>query len=86
LATDLTSCFVTGIVVILVDTTEVVQLETLIVALIGSSLLGAEVVNEALVNEALVVLTLRLDVLGHFVKVPPGGFFVGKVATIVAVG
>jgi len=72
---------VIGIVVILVDTTDVVQLETLIVALIGSFLLGAEVVSEALV-----VLTLRLDVLGHFVKVPPGGVFVGKVATIIAAG
>lgn len=79
LATDLTSCFVIGIVVILVDTTDVVELETLIVSLIGSFLLGAEVVNESLVVQT-------LDVLGHFVKVPPGGFFDGKVTEIIAVG
>lgn len=79
LGTDLTSCFVIGIVVILVDTTDVVELETLIVSLIGSFLLGAEVVNESLVVQT-------LDVLGHFVKVPPGGFFDGKVTEIIAVG
>ena len=66
-ATNLTSCFVTGIVVTLVDTTDVVELGTLIVSLIGSFLLGAKVVNEALV-------ALTLDVLGHFVKAAPGGF------------
>ena len=52
----------TGIVVPLVDTTDVVELGTLIVSLIGSFLLGAKVVNEALV-------VLTLDVLGkteHF--------------------
>ena len=79
LATDLTSCFVTGTVVILVDTTDVVELDTLIVSLLGSFLLGAEVVNEALV-------VLTLDVLEHFAKVPPGGFFEGCVPEIIATG
>ena len=78
-ATNLTSCFVTGIVVTLVDTTDVVELGTLIVSLIGSFLLGAKVVNEAL-------FVLTLDVLGHFVKAAPGGFFDGKVTEIIAVG
>jgi len=84
LATDLTSCFVIGIVVILVDTTDVVELDTLIVSMLRLFLLGAEVVNEVLVVLMLVVLTL--DVLGHFVKVPPGGFFDSEVAGITAVG
>lgn len=80
LATDLTSCFVTGIVVILVDTTDVVELDTLIVSLLGwSFLLGAKVVNEALV-------VLTLDVLEHFAKAPPGGFVEGNVTGIIDVG
>lgn len=79
LATDLTSCFVIGIVVILVDTTDVVELDTLIVSMLGLFLLGAEVVKEVLV-------VLTLDVLGHFVEVPPGGFFDSEVAGITAVG
>ena len=78
-ATNLTSCFVTGIVVTLVDTTDVVELGTLIVSFIGSFLLGAKVVNE-------VLLALTLDVLGHFVKAAPGGLFDGKVTEIIAVG
>lgn len=79
LATDLTSCLVIGIVVILVDTTDVVELDTLIVSMLGLFLLGAEVVNEVLV-------VLTLDVLEHFVKVPSGGFFDSEVAGITAVG
>ena len=79
LATNLTSCFVIGIVVALVDNTDVVELGTLIVSLIGSFLLGATVANEALVE-------LTLEVLCHFVKAAPGGFLDGKVKEIIAVG
>jgi len=75
---------VIGIVVILVDTTDVVELDTLIVSMLRLFLLGAEVVNEVLVVLTLVVL--MLDVLGHFVKVPPGGFFDSEVAGITVVG
>ena len=77
LATNFTSCFVIGIVVTLVDTTDVVVLVTLVVSFRGSVLLGANVVN-------VVLVVLTLDVLGHFVKVTPGGFFDGKVTEIIA--
>ena len=70
LASDFTACFVAGIVVTLVDTTDVVVLDTT-VALLGSFLLGAEVVSE-------VLDILKPDVLKHFVTVAPGGFFTGK--------
>ena len=78
-ATNLTSCFVTGVVVTRVDNNDVVELGTLIVPLIASFLLGLKVVNEALV-------ALTLDVLGHFVKAAPGRFFDGKVTEFIAVG
>ena len=70
LASDFTACFVAGIVVTLVDTTDVVVLDT-IVALLGSFQLGAEVVSE-------VLDVLKPDVLKIFVTVTPGGFFKGK--------
>lgn len=61
----------------LVDTTDVVELDT-IVSLVGSFLLGAEVVSE-------VFDVLKTVVLEHFAKVSACGFLEGNDAGTIAV-
>lgn len=72
LATDLTSCFVTGIVVTLVDTTDAVEFD-ITVSFPGLLMLGAEVVNGTLV----VPIPGELE---HFARALCGGFLEGNEA------